>query len=130
MKNLLEELSHIRETVNVRFVVFQQKNAPMVFNGLQHKALVKLRYQFESGQELKYAPVAQLEDGNRFRVYVVWVRIPPGVQYRSVTQDALEYVQTKTSVVSINDLKYGFVNLRMHRTEQDSKQGSAFYVAP
>lgn len=30
--------------------------------------------------EHQNASVAQLEDGNRFRVYVVWVRIPPGVQ--------------------------------------------------
>ena len=28
-------------------------NAPMVFNGIQHEALVKLKYWFESDQELK-----------------------------------------------------------------------------
>lgn len=33
--------------------------------------------------------------------------------YRSVTQDALEYVKTN-DVVSITDLKYGCVSLRKH----------------
>ena len=61
---------------------------------------------------LRNAPVAQQEDGIGLKIHSVWVRIPSGVQYGSVAQDALERVQTKTSVVSINDLKYGFVNLR------------------
>lgn len=41
-------------------------------------------------------------------------------KYGSVAQDASEHVKTD-NVVSINDLKYGFVSLRMHRKEHDSK---------
>ena len=44
---------------------------------------------FESDRRyssLKYALVAQLEDGNRMRFYTVWVRIPPRVQYAPVAQ--------------------------------------------
>jgi len=51
----------------------------------------------------------------------LWAPLSKQNQNGPVAQDALERVQTKAGVVLISDLKYGSVNLRMHRTEQDSK---------